>query len=169
MGKLRTLPWFDDAGQREWANDIHTIVNRLGLSDIPPGRPANLTVTPLPGANRITFTAGDGADHHILLISASPVWDPTKQGSHLVDLGQSTTYTDYIGIAAKKMYYWITAHRGNQKTDPPTGPVGGTTLTLTTNGTIPAFVPLTQDTSRSYETGKPALHEPRVGGRRELS
>lgn len=152
---------------QQFLSALKRAIEKMQPSDIPPGKPSNLTVRPLPGGNQILFTGGDGADGHTLQISTTANWDPTKAGSAKIDLSLSTQYNDMVGQAGVTHYYWIVARRGNKVSDPPTGPVKGTTLGLNVAAANPIYVPPTPNIARSQATGKPTLLQPRKGGQRD--
>lgn len=147
--------------------EMKKAIEALTPSNVPPGKPSNITIRPLPGGNQVMFTGGDGADKHILQISNTPNWDPTKAGSGKIDLGESTHYNDNVGIGGVTRFYWLVAKRGNMATDPPTGPESGTTLALGTPAAPPIFVPPTPNIAKSVATGKPTILVPRRGGQRD--
>lgn len=165
---LPTVPKNLPLDHQTFLTEVKKILDRIQPPNIAPGRPTNLKVNPLPGGNQILFTAGDNADGHLLLFSPTQNFDPTQPDNGVVDLSQSTHYTHVVGIPGVKRFYWLVAQRGDQKSDPPTGPVAGTTLGLAIPATPHPYVPPSQNIVKSNETGKPTILVTRRGGSRNL-
>lgn len=167
---MRQVPPHADYDMRQFLEELRRKVEDLSPSTLPiVGSPTNLTVTPGPGTNTIQFTANDGADRHLLYISETGTWDPTKAGSYVIDLGSSTLYVDHVGRAAVKRYYWLVGiTRTGIRSDPPTGPKSSTTLSLTTPGTVPRYVPPSTNLKRTDLSGQPSIIAGRSGGRPDV-
>lgn len=166
--RLPQVPRDMPLNHQAFLTEVKKVVERIAPPDVPPGKPSNLTVRPLPGGNDITFTGGDSADGHLILSSPTRDWNPTKVANHVTDVGLSTHWQHMIGIGGQDHFYWVVALRGNQKTDPPTGPVMGTTLGLAVPAAAPKFVPPVPNLLQSRETGKPTIITTKRGGGRNI-
>jgi len=93
----------------------------------------NLQVNPIAGGNNVRFTRSNG-DEYVLYWSTSPNFS-TANG---VGLGQNADYNDDVGKAAVVRHYWVVTRRQGVDDSAPVGPKSGTTLTLTTETTLPA-------------------------------
>lgn len=165
---MRNVPFIDDHNLRQFLHDVKRHLDSLtGPTTI--GRPTNIVVTPGPGSNFIQFTAGENADRHLLYISETGTWDPTLAGSYIVDMGGSTAWTDHVGRASIKRFYWVVAvGRGGPRSDPPTGPTTGTTLGLAAAGAKPGYVPPGINLKRGDLSNQPQIVVSRGGGRVEV-
>lgn len=164
IGKVpRDLP----LNHQQFLSQLKKAVEDLQPSNLPPGRPSNLTVNPLPGGNQILFTGGDGADGHLLQMSTTANWNPGKAGSAVIDLGLSTQHTDMVGMPGVTKWYWVIATKGTNRSDPPTGPAFGTTLALGTPAAAAKFVPSTPSIAKSAATRQPTILTPRRGGQQD--
>ncbi len=137
MSNLPQKPNVADPILQKWINTLHRYVNAMpGLASAPPNAPSNIKVTPGPGQNLLTFTAGNGATSHLIQISPYPVWNPSTAGNAIIDIGASSQFTHSTGVPYKTYYYWIIAVNNGFKSH-PVGPVSAETLSLTTSTTEP--------------------------------
>lgn len=152
MPILPRKPRVNDPYLQKWIDHVHDFIKTQPNRQISaPGAPSNLRVNPGPGQNHLTFTGGRGATGHIILASPTPTWDPTTPGSSIFDIGQSTEFPHVTGRANVAHFYWVVATRDGLKSDPPVGPVSGTTLALN--------VALTPTLATKSQPGNIALDE----------
>ena len=130
--KIREVPAHLDPSTRQLLTDLRNAVLSLQPTKNPPAVPGTFIVVPLPGANRLEWSLTD-ADSYDVLVSATPTW--SAAAGWIIDAGRSNTYTDSIGTAAVKRWYWVRARRGNV-TSAPTAAISSTTLALGTGASI---------------------------------
>lgn len=130
-------------------------LNAISATSAPPSPASNLTVTPSSLGNIIHFTAGDNATNHVLLISTTPTWDPSRSGNSVIDLGHSNEFYHHVGQSGVKRYYSIVARR-NGASATPTAPASGATLAYNVAAATPPFVPPGK-LATSLITGKPTI------------
>ena len=72
----------------------------------PPAVPSNVTATALPLAILIQWSRGDAGDGHEVL------WNTTANAAtaHVVDVGNSAQWTDFIGVAGVARFYWVRSY-----------------------------------------------------------
>lgn len=154
--------------QQQFLQAVKDIIENHIPPDLPPSPPSNIHANPIPGGVNLTFTGGQGADKHLLLISPHATWNPGLPNTHIVDLGSSSLHSHMIGQPGVTRYYWITAVRGNRVSTPPTGPIKATTLPLATPAANPPFVPISQQTVKSFATNRATILRPKKGGQRDV-
>jgi hypothetical protein len=168
MSKIPSVPRDMPVHHQQFFTAMKEILDRISPPNIAPGRPSNVTVKPLPGGHEITFTAGDSSDGHLLLVSDQPTWNPARANNHVIDLQLSTKHVDMVGTPGVARYYWLVAKRGNVRSDPPTGPVSGTTLPLATPAAASKFVPLGKQVVKSAQTGHATILTSKRSGHRNV-
>lgn len=148
--RLPRKPNVPDPSFQKWINHVHSWMEAQPVKQVaPPGPPSELRIVSGPGQNHLSFKGGQGATSHIILASPNPVWNPTDEGSHIFDIGQSTSFPHVIGQPNVSHFYWVVATRDGFKSDPPVGPIKGTTLGLA--------VPLTPPSSTRSQPGNVVL------------
>jgi hypothetical protein len=116
----------------------------------PLGSPSNFSVTPQDRANLLQFTRPLNADYFEVL------WSPTSSFAAAQVLGTSTAniYTDFIGQAAIKRFYWVRARNYQGAEGPPTGPIAGTTLAVGSTVNPPTPPPIGQQQHQNQGSGQ---------------
>lgn len=168
MANIPAVPRDLPVHQQQFLQALKKTIESKFPPDIAPKHPTNVTAHPLPGGVQITFTGGEGADKHLLLVSDQPTWDPTRADNHIIDLGQGTMHVHLVGQPAVNRYYWVKAVRGNASSSPATGPIQATTLALNVAAANSPFVPLKSNLARSAATGRATVLRPQKGGHRDL-
>lgn len=163
MGRLGNVPRNIDGLLAKWLDDAKKIIERVAPPSVPPADPTNLTVTPQPLGNQINFTMGENAQHHIIYISTTPIWNPTKPGTLIVDVGFSNHYTHHVGRSGQTYYYWVQGKHGGGDSR-VVGPKQGVTLAFNAAGGVAPNIPPSTAIVHSSVTGRPVILEPRVGG-----
>jgi hypothetical protein len=133
---------------RHLLQDLRRAVVELQSSSVPPGSVSNLKATAKAGGVILQFTRSD-ADSYILYTNTVP----EISGAVRIDLGLANEYSDDIGQAAVKKFYWIKAKKG-QMESPLVGPVHATSLALGTAITFPVPPPASQQPAKSDETNE---------------
>jgi hypothetical protein len=136
----------------------NALMGLLQTSVIPPAQVTNLQVTPGPGSNLVQFTRSDG-DSFTLYWNTSA----SLNGATRVDLGTANRYSDNIGIAAVKRYYWVVSRLSGLEST-PAGPVAGTTLALNAPLVPVAASPAAAIQAPSNETNENVPVQPTTGG-----
>lgn len=165
MARLPEIPKDLPPHHQSFFKQVFQVFSRIAPTERQaPGRPNNVTVRPLPGGNEVTWTAGDSADGHIIKFSDQPTWNPSNVNNHVVDVGISTHWTHNVGQANAPFYYWVVAKRGGILSDPPTGPIAGTTLGLATPAANAKYVPPGAQIVQDRETGHSVILTTKRGG-----
>ena len=168
MANIPDVPRDMPAHHIQFLQALKQTLERVIPPNIAPKAPANVTAHPMPGGVQITFTGGEGADKHLILVSDKATWDPTEVNNHVIDVGQGTLHVHHVGQAGVKRYYWVVAKRGNATSNPPTGPVSATTLGLNVAAAASQFVPLKPNLTKSFATNRATVLRPQKGGYRGL-
>lgn len=142
--KIRDVPVIQDQGLRNFLGDLKSVVEGLQQTATPPQPPTNLTATPGPGNNVISFTRSNATNFR-LYVSASA--DRTQ--AQIVDLGSNASYTDQVGQAAIKKWYWVEAVNSTSVST-LVGPATGATLALTAPAATTAQPP--QSAAQTFDT-----------------
>lgn len=140
---------------QQFLQAIRSHINAISPPNQPPASATNLTVTPSALGNIIHFTGGENATSHVLLVSKQSTWDPSRQGSSVIDLGVGNEYYHHIGQSGQQVYYSVVAYRSGASA-PPTTPVGGVTLASNVAAATPPYVPPGK-LANSTITGKPII------------
>jgi hypothetical protein len=133
---------------RRFLVEIRKAIKRLEPSVVAPAQVSNMTATAKAGGAIIQFTRSDG-DSYVLYRNTVA----SLNGSVRIDIGMANSYTDEIGVAAQKIFYWIKAKKGGME-GVPVGPVTATTLALNATITLPTAPPGSQQPTRSDENGQ---------------
>jgi len=130
----------------EMRSGIHSVA---AVTD-PPRPVKNLTATAMAGSILIMFTRTDG-DNYVLYWNTTP----SLNGSTRIELGNRGEYTDNIGDAGIKRYYFVRAKKRNGMESSIVGPVFATSLALNITITPPTRPPAVDEFVRSDEVGYP--------------
>jgi hypothetical protein len=147
---------------RQLLQDLRRAVVELQSSSVPPGGVTNLKATAKAGGIIIQFTRSDG-DGYILYHNTVP----EISGAVRIDLGLANEYSDEIGEAAVKKYYWVKAKKG-QMESPLSSLVTATSLALGTAITFPVPPPASQQPTQSDETQEVQVGTPTAIGYRKV-
>jgi hypothetical protein len=142
---LPEVPLNIEPNLRRFLVELRKAIKRLEPSVVMPNQVSNLSVTAKAAGAIIQFTRSDG-DAYILYRNTSA----TLNGSVRIDLGMANSYTDEIGAAGQKIFYWVKAKKGGME-GIPAGPVNTTTLALNASITPPTPPPGSQQPTRSDE------------------
>lgn len=139
--------------ERRILTDIRANQNAQVAAQTPPRVPVGLRVTPLPLSNLVQFVRTDGDYYEVL-------WSPTPDISKatLVNIGASQQWTDHVGVAAVKRYYWVRSVRALASRaairSPVTASVSATTLASGAVVTVPPVITTADQQVLDYTTGK---------------
>jgi hypothetical protein len=126
----------DTVQLRRWMVDMREQMIALRASQNPPGLPSNLKVTPQAFSNLVQWSRGVDADFHEVLWNTSP----TVINATVVNVADSAQWTDNVGQAGVKRYYWVRSHKNTGSRSLEVGPQSGTTLAAGT-GVAPPTPP----------------------------
>lgn len=103
---LREVPLNVEAGLREFLLQVRQQLVSTSGPQKPPAVPSNVTATALPLAILIQWTRGDAGDGHEVLWNTSA----NAATAHVVDVGNSAQFVDYIGVANVARFYWVRSY-----------------------------------------------------------
>lgn len=122
----------DSLQLRNFLMDLRQAVVDLHQPRQPMVTPTNFKVTPQAQGNLLQWTRSNGDFYEVL-------WNttPSLNGATSQQVGDSAQWTDQIGNAGTKRYYWVRARRYHGDSSLEAGPVAGTALAAGTNVTPP--------------------------------
>lgn len=139
-----------DPQHRRFLSDLREVVLSLREAQTVPPTPTNLTVTPEAFSNLVQWTRSTGADYSEVLWNTSP----TLPGAIVVPVGNAQQWTDNVGQAGVKRWYWVRARKSNGAQSLETPPVAGTTLASGTAVPPPKTPPIGQQQRIDQRTGQ---------------
>ena len=120
---------------RRFLVDMREQVLQLrGRLAVPPN-PSNLRATAQGFAILIQWTQSNDADYYELL--KSPNGQMNSSTLQTIDVGNCSSYTDYVGQAGITYFYWLRARKSTGSASANVGPVSATTLAAGTGVTPP--------------------------------
>jgi hypothetical protein len=139
-------------------NQMRDAIVQLQGSKSAPNPVTNISITPLPGGNRIQFTKSD-ADSYTLFWSDTPNFGESSP----IDLGIANSYNDNFGLAGMKRYYWIKPKRIGGQDGRVQGPLAGISLALGTVANPTPTIPPSQRPAETLATGQNAAGYVKAG------
>jgi len=121
---IQEVPQHLDRLTRSFLTDMRENVLALRTQQAPPSVPTNLKVTPISFGNVLQWTRPVNADFVEVLWNTTP--DPTK--ANVVFVGDAAQWTDNIGQANVKRYYWVRSGKNNGVRSAVAPPLAGTSL-----------------------------------------
>lgn len=152
---LREVPFLKDPILYDFLLQLrNVVVNQVQTSIVQPRPVINFSVTAGPGSNFVQFTRSDGSEYAVYENTIASLNGATRH-----DIGQGNSWMHDIGKGAEERFYWVKTKLG-QLESVPVGPIGSTTLALTTDIALPLVPAPSETPTRSTETdtvipGKP--------------
>lgn len=132
--RLPQVPQVADAGLQQWVNAMHEVVSGLVYPAQVPNAPSGLVVTPIAGGNVIQFTRSNALSYALYMGHS-----PDRAAAVQIDLRSSNQFTDNVGSAGVKRYYWVVGLNQNGALSSVLGPGSGVTLPLGAPASIPVL------------------------------
>lgn len=129
---------------------MRQVVLSLREAQTPPPTPSNLQVTPEAFGNLIQWTRATTSDYSEVLWNTSP----DLKTAIVVFVGNSQTWTDNVGQAGIKRWYWVRAGKNSGARSIESAPIAGTTLASGTAVAPPRVPPAGQQQRINTRTGQ---------------
>lgn len=134
--KLPEVPRGVDPAMYDYLIQLHSALAPLLSTLNPPNLPSGLTITPVALGNVIQFTRSNGVSFNLYLSDT-----PNRANATQQNLGTANSWTDTVGTAGQKRYYWVEALNKQGDSSGLVGPKSGVTLASGATATIPTLRP----------------------------